>query len=71
MTTTAARRCGMVIEDDQRELESLRQQPPSPASSRTESEGSYAEIFSDEYHSEGDDIAEYWDPYCKYIVCAR
>ena len=18
------------------------------------------------YHSEGDDIAEYWDPYCKY-----
>ncbi len=35
-----------------------------------ESEDSYDEIYSsssdeDSYHSECDDIAEYWDPYCK------
>lgn len=34
-----------------------------------ESGGSYEEIYSsseeDSYHSDCDDIAEYWDPYCK------
>lgn len=40
------------------------------SSSRTAgSEGSYEEIYSsseeDSYHSDCDDIAEYWDPYCK------
>lgn len=33
------------------------------------SEDSYAEISSDDsYYSEGDEIAEYWDPYCKHIL---
>lgn len=41
------------------------QQPGSPVSSSgVESEGSYAEVYSDDsYHSEGDEIAEMWDPY--------
>lgn len=49
--------------------------PPSsdlPPRCRTaDSEDSYEEIYSssaseeESYHSECDDIAEYWDPYCK------
>ena len=41
------------------------QHPESPASSSgVESEGSYAEVYSDDsYHSDGDEIAEMWDPY--------
>ena len=40
--------------------------PGSPVSSSgVESEGSYAEVYSDDsYHSDGDEIAEMWDPYC-------
>lgn len=40
-----------------------------------ESEDSYEEIYTssssseDSYHSECDDIAEYWDPYCKLAGC--
>lgn len=32
-----------------------------------ESEASYEDVYSSDesYHSECDDIAEYWDPYCK------
>lgn len=47
------------------------QQPGSPVSSSgVESEGSYAEVYSDDsYHSDGDDIAEMWDPYCTYRDC--
>ena len=42
------------------------QLPGSPVSSSgVESEGSYAEVYSDDsYHSDGDEIAEMWDPYC-------
>jgi hypothetical protein len=42
------------------------QRPGSPVSSSgVESEGSYAEVYSDDsYHSDGDEIAEIWDPYC-------
>lgn len=35
-----------------------------------DSEDSYDEIYSssdeDSYHSDCDDIAEYWDPYCEF-----
>ena len=43
------------------------QAPGSPVSSSgVESEGSYAEVYSDDsYHSDGDEIAEIWDPYRK------
>lgn len=36
---------------------------------RTVLSDDYEEIDSDDgsYHSEGDDIAQYWDPYCKYL----
>ena len=45
------------------------QQPGSPVSSSgVESEGSYAEVYSDDsYHSDGDEIAEIWDPYCTCV----
>ena len=42
----------------------------SPASS--DSERSYAEIYSDDsYHSDGSEIADTWDPYreCTGVVC--
>ncbi len=46
------------------------QRPGSPGSSSgVESEGSYAEVYSDDsYHSDGDEIAEMWDPYCTYLI---
>lgn len=45
------------------------QRPGSPVSSSgVESEGSYAEVYSDDsYHSDGDEIAEIWDPYCTCV----
>ena len=49
------------------------QAPASPASS--DSERSYAEIYSDDsYHSDGSEIADTWDPYCEYqwrVCCFR
>ena len=36
-----------------------------------ESEASYEDVYSsseDSYHSECDEIAEYWDPYCEQLI---
>lgn len=49
--------------------------PPRCSPRTAGSEGSYEEIYSssgeDSYHSECDDIAEYWDPYCKLVYLIR
>lgn len=73
-----ANRQGMIfVDDDDDEADSAPvmtsscehgdglQRPGSPVSSSgVESEGSYAEVYSDDsYHSDGDEIAEMWDPY--------
>lgn len=69
-----ASRQGAVFVDDDVEGGEVRydslQQPGSPTSSSgVESEGSYAEVYSDDsYHSDGDEIAEIWDPYCTSIL---
>lgn len=75
-----ANRQGMIFVDDDDEEDSAPgmtsyehaglQRPGSPVSSSgVESEGSYAEVYSDDsYHSDGDEIAEMWDPYCKYFI---
>lgn len=48
------------------------EQASSRSSSRGgESEASYEDVYSssdDSYHSDCDDIAEYWDPYCKKLA---
>lgn len=52
------------VSPDQADGELSLQPPPSPGSS--DSERSYAEIYSDEsYHSDGSEIADTWDPYCE------
>ena len=51
------------------------EQGSSRSSSRGgESEASYEEVYSSSedsysYHSDCDDIAEYWDPYCELLTC--
>lgn len=53
---------------DRVETRQLQPQPVSPVSSSGgDSEGSYADVYSDDgsYHSEGSEIAEMWDPYRK------
>ena len=74
-----ANRQGMIfVDDDDDEADSAPgmtsyehdlQRPGSPVSSSgVESEGSYAEVYSDDsYHSDGDEIAEIWDPYCTCV----
>lgn len=60
MSTVGINRHGMVYVDDLRESKSH--------ASRGEDDSDYADIedSSDEsFHSEGEEIAEYWDPYCK------
>ena len=56
-----------------------RQRPSIDSSSRCSSRGadteeSYDDVYSssgeDSYHSECDDIAQYWDPYCKIFRVA-
>ena len=73
VATTPSRQGMVFVDDDDEEDSGLTsygrdglQQPGSPASSSgVESEGSYAEVYSDDsYHSDGDEIAEMWDPYC-------
>ena len=77
-----ANRQGMVFVDDDDEDDSAPvmtsyehglQRPGSPVSSSgVESEGSYAEVYSDDsYHSDGDEIAEMWDPYCTCIISLK
>lgn len=71
MTTVTAspHRHGMVFVDDSGEYDCLSGQPASPAaSSGADSESDlYAEVYSDDsYHSDGEEFAEYWDPYCKF-----
>lgn len=39
---------------------------PPPSSTDVDYEEIEDTISEGSYHSEGDDIAEYWDPYCKY-----
>ena len=79
MMAGVANRQGMIFVDDDDDDDSAPvmtsyehglQRPGSPVSSSgVESEGSYAEVYSDDsYHSDGDEIAEMWDPYCTCIL---
>lgn len=61
MSTVGLNRNGMIYVDDPRE--------PASHVSKGDDDSDYADIegSSDEsFHSEGEEIAECWDPYCKY-----
>lgn len=62
----APHRRAMLFVDDTGEYPQYSTVGASGRRSSEASEDSYAEISSDDsYYSEGDEIAEYWDPYCK------